>query len=503
MMGYQDIPQSKLFYLGIDLDKKVRKNHPLRKISEVVDFDFSYTEVRESYGGNGNVSVPPPVILKLILLLVFYNVRSERELMETLPERIDWLWFLGYDLDTELPNHSVLSKARKRWGVEVFRGFFERIVFQCVEAGLVDGEKIFMDSSLIDADASNNSVVDTHSLKRHLNKRYRELERRLEEKDGDGDEEDASGVNKRYISTTDNEAAIVRQGAGKPKLSYKTHRAVDSAYEVITATEVTAGDINEAHRMASLIDTHQDNTGYQAETVVADSKYGIVENFLVCNDRGVSAHMPDLKQRQDKGERRSGIYGEEKFYYEHDTDTYVCPTGVRLKRKSLHEDRQSVDYAAPKRECAQCAQRESCTRNKSGRTIKRHLRQDDLDLMRANARSATAKRDIRTRQHLMERSFARGKRYGYDRSRWRGLWRNQVQEYMTAAIQNIEALIRYAKGPCKAAMAGPHTDRGLSACLDLFAKLKSVLLIEKYLYWKEMVAPFGVSMLFGQQPVKV
>ncbi len=197
-----------------------------------------------------------------------------------MPERIDWLWFLGYDLDTVLPNHSVLSKARKRWGVEVFRGFFERILFQCVKAGLVNGEKIFMDSSLIDADASNNSVVDTHSLKRHLNKRYRELERRLEDQVGE-DDDDTGGVNKRFISTTDHEAAIVRQGAGKPKLTYKTHRAVDSAYEVITATEVTTGDINEAHRMASLIDIHQDNTGYQVETVVADSKYGTVENFLV------------------------------------------------------------------------------------------------------------------------------------------------------------------------------------------------------------------------------
>ena len=100
MMGYQAMPQSKLFYIGIDLDKKVRKNHPLRKINEIVDFDIVYSEVKERYGGNGNVSVPPPVILKLILLLVFYNVRSERELMETLPERIDWLWFLGYDLDS-------------------------------------------------------------------------------------------------------------------------------------------------------------------------------------------------------------------------------------------------------------------------------------------------------------------------------------------------------------------------------------------------------------------
>ncbi len=121
----------------------------------------------EKYGIKGNVSVPPPVILKLMVLLVFYNVRSERELMETVPERLDWLWFLGYDFDSEVPNHSVLSKARCRWGVKVFRNFFERVVLECVESGLVEGNKIFMDSSLIDADASNNSVVDTHSLKRH------------------------------------------------------------------------------------------------------------------------------------------------------------------------------------------------------------------------------------------------------------------------------------------------------------------------------------------------
>ena len=61
--------------------------------------------------------------------------------MDTLPERIDWLWFLGYDLDTEMPDHSVLSKARKRWGAGKHSKYFERIVWQCVEAGLVDGSK--------------------------------------------------------------------------------------------------------------------------------------------------------------------------------------------------------------------------------------------------------------------------------------------------------------------------------------------------------------------------
>jgi hypothetical protein len=95
------------------------------------------------------------------------------------------MWFLGYDLDDEIPDHSVLSKARARWGVEAFRHFFERIVWQCVEEGLVDGSKLFMDSSLIQADASNDSVVNKESLKRYLNKGYRALEARLQEKPED------------------------------------------------------------------------------------------------------------------------------------------------------------------------------------------------------------------------------------------------------------------------------------------------------------------------------
>jgi transposase len=182
MMGQESSFQPKLFYHQINLEQRVSKNHLLRKIQEQIDFDFIYHEVKDYYGDNGNVSIPPSVILKMMLLLVLYNVRSERELMETIPLRLDWLWFLGYDLDGEVPDHSVLSKARTRWGVEAFRNFFERIVWQCVEAGLVDGSKIFVDSSLVDADASNNSVIDTRSLKVQLRESYKKLEARLEEK---------------------------------------------------------------------------------------------------------------------------------------------------------------------------------------------------------------------------------------------------------------------------------------------------------------------------------
>lgn len=446
MMGYQPSFQPKLFYHQINLEQRVPQDHLLRKIEQKIDFDFIYGEVKETYGDNGNVSIPPPVILKMMLLLVLYNVRSERELMETIPMRLDWLWFLGYDLDSEVPNHSVLSKARARWGVEAFRDFFERIVWQCVEAGLVDGSKVFVDSSLVDADASNNSVIDTQSLKILLRENYKKLEARLEEVNESSDSSRRYvKKNSRYMSTTDPDAAIVNRG--KPKLSYQVHRVVDGRSEVITATETTAGDVNEAHKMVPLLESHHTNTGVMAETVVGDSKYGTIDNFLACHDLGVQAHIPDLGEFSVKRKEKLKIFSEDRFEYDSQSDTYRCPAGNQLKPKSLHLNRQSRDYAAAKKICSSCTLREQCTKNKSGRTIKRHLRQEELDRMREASRSAKAKRDIKTRQHLMERSFARGTPYGFDRARWRGLWRVQIQEYLISAIQNIQVLLRYGGEP--------------------------------------------------------
>ena len=443
MMGYESKEnQGKLFYYGINLEERIRPDHPLRKIAGLIDFDFIYGEVNKHYGIKGNVSVPPPVILKLMLLLILYNVRSERELMTTIPERLDWLWFLGYDLDDEIPDHSVLSKARSRWGMETFKQFFERIVWQCVEAGLVDGSKLFMDSSLVQANASNDSVINRESLKRYLNQSYRELEARLQEQP----EETPLGgvVNQTRVSTTDPEASVVRQG-GKAKLFYKVHRAVDGQKEVITTTEVTRGQVNEAHRLTGLIEGHTLNTEKAVETVVADSKYGTVENYLQCYDLGIQAHIPDLKKKQDQTGSREGIFGEEAFQYDPTTDSYHCPAGQMMKIRRHQKKRKAFEYLCATEVSAVCPLRNQCTRSKTGRSVKRHQRQEELTLMRDRACSKDSQKDLRLRQHLMERTFARATRYGFKRARWRNLWRVQIQEYLTASIQNILILIGHVK----------------------------------------------------------
>jgi hypothetical protein len=100
MMGRQPDAQQRLFYTCLNLEKRIRKDHILRKIANLIDFDFIYKQVEDKYGTKGNVSVPPPVILKLMLLLILYNVRSERELMQTISERLDWILSLAWNNST-------------------------------------------------------------------------------------------------------------------------------------------------------------------------------------------------------------------------------------------------------------------------------------------------------------------------------------------------------------------------------------------------------------------
>jgi transposase len=442
MMGRQAKGQQlKMFYPGLCLERRVRPDHPLRRVKQLVDFDFIYQEVKPSYGVNGNVSVPPPVLLKLMLLLVFYNVRSERELLATLPERLDWLWFLDFDLDADLPDHSVLSKARSRWGTAAFQHFFARIVSQCVAAGLVDGAKIFMDSSLIQADASNHSIIKLNSLKSQLNRHYQELEARLTELPADG--KGHGQLNRTHLSTTDPDASLVSKGKVRSQLSFQVHRAVDAKAEVITATEVTSGAVNEGHLLPELIDQHTENTAGQVEVVVADSQYGTIKNYLECHDRGLKAHLQPFTD----GPNRNGKFSEEAFTYDPQDDVYLCPAGQRLRRTRYDRNCETFQYQGQAKVCQTCSLRDRCTEAKRGRTLRRHRRQEEVRLMRERAQSCGSQKDLKTRQHLMERSFARAVRYGFKRARWRRLWRVQIQEYLTAAIQNLMILVRYVKEP--------------------------------------------------------
>jgi transposase len=451
MIGTQP-PQKELFSYHINLDQRVRDNHPLRKIHEVVDFQFVRAEVAHLYGYNGNESVPPETILKMMFLLFYDDVPSERELMRIIPERLDYLWFLSYELDDPIPHPSVLSKARKRWGPVLFEKFFVRTVAQCVAAGLVDGKKIHVDASLNDANASCDSVVKASpELIAALKAAYQAVESKLEDTSTPDSYE---AVNDRVLSTTDPDAPVVRKGQQPARPRYHHHRAVDDAHGVITALETTPGSIAENKRLLPLMEQHQQNTGESAQTVVADHKYGTVENFVACQQRGAVTHMGDARGKQNHP-KADGLFAETAFAYDAVANTYRCPAGQTLRPRRLHAQRRTWEYHLPKAVCAACALRAQCTRAKNGRTIHRHEHQALLDRARAQAHSEAARRNRRRRQHLAEGSFAdAANNHGFKRARWRRLWRVRIQDWLSAAIQSIKILAKNLLQPAHSGAAG-------------------------------------------------
>jgi len=437
MIGVESPNSGKLFY-NFNLEKKVRKNHPLRKLKEILNLDFMYDLLKNKYGYNGNVSVPPPVIMKMMILLFLYNVRSEREMMETIPERLDWLWFLGYDIDAEVPNHSILSKARKRWGEDIFKELFNRVVRQAVEAGLVDGEKIFVDASLVEADASKNSVKKLDDIK--LDEQYQELVKRLDERAEDG-AEGCGKINQEHISSTDPDATITSQN-GVRNLSYKVHRSVDDRKEIITSCSVTTGSVNEAHVLEKTIADHEDAVDKNVKTVVADSKYGTTENYSALKEKGIKTHIKDLGASRI---HRGDVFGKDKFAYVAERDVYICPAGKELQRRSWNRKRKWMKYRIDKEQCASCELRSQCTNDKNGRSISRLPGDDLITAGRQDAASEEGIKDLKRRQHLMERSYAYGKRFGYKRARWRALWRVSIQQLLVATVQNLKKMSQHGK----------------------------------------------------------
>src|SRR5215212_677410 len=139
-----------------------------RHLEANLDLGFVRDLVRDTYKERGRPSVDPRVFFKLQLVMFFEGLRSERELIKVAADRLSVRWYLGYDLDEELPDHSSLTKIRQRYGLAAFRRFFEQIVEQCRRAGLVWGKELYFDATQVDANASLNSLAPRFAVEAHL-----------------------------------------------------------------------------------------------------------------------------------------------------------------------------------------------------------------------------------------------------------------------------------------------------------------------------------------------
>ena len=141
------------------LEAFIPADHPIRRLNRVLDLSFVHEAVREQYcQDNGRPSIDPEVIIRLFLIQAIEGIPHVRDLMRQVQVNLAYRWFIGYELDEKLPDHSTLSKALDRFGDEVFDKLFKQSIAQCKVSGLIEGKVLHVDATTIRADIDQNKV---------------------------------------------------------------------------------------------------------------------------------------------------------------------------------------------------------------------------------------------------------------------------------------------------------------------------------------------------------
>jgi transposase len=432
-----------------------------------VDFSFVRPLCRPFYSHTGQPSVDPVVLFKTLLIGYLYGITSERRLMNELKVNLAYRWFLGYDLDEATPDHSVLSKARARFGMEVFERFFQRSIDMCREAGLLAEGPVYVDSTLIQAAASKDSLVRKEelaqpplSVSEYVQRLFRENEAATEDEEptdskmppeipsqpssqperSSRSSSQPRRPNREFQSRTDPEATLVNLPEFGCHLAYKAHLAVAGRRgQVITAVVATTGAAADEHLLAEVLWQHQRLSRLGVPEVVADAKYGTTVNFLYLGQLGIPAIIPTT--RFDN--MRKDIWGREHFVWLPEEEAYRCPAGQKLRRHTNLRTTQRVKYRAPKGSCAVCAFRKQCVPSGRERSIHRSWAQVFVEAAEERIASPGGKQRLVERKIRVEGAFALAKElHGLRRTRFRGRQRVQIQLWLTAAAMNIKKAVQ-------------------------------------------------------------
>jgi transposase len=481
------------------LEELVPEDSLYRRLEERLDLSFVRELVRPLYARGGRPSVDPVVFFKLQLVMFFEGLRSERELMRVAADRLSVRWYLGYDLHEPLPDHSNLTRTRERFGLSVFRRFFEEIVGGCVDAGLVRGEELFFDSTKVEANAAVDSLAPRWAVEAHLGGLFEERagdaalaeeaggvlhstghpglrEKNAAKKDwisrdGAQDRSFRSGYRERTsdsrASATDPDATPMTWAGSGRKLGYQAHYVVDGGgARVILNALVTPAEVTENRPMLDLLWRTCFRWRLRPHHATADGKYGTLENVAALEEAGVRAYVA-LHESGSK----PGFFPKGEFRYDPETDVYVCPAGKLLRPlgKKAGEDRggRVTFYRARATECASCPLKLRCTTNKNGRQLRRYPGERYVDRVRAYRETEPYRRAIRKRKVWVEPLFAEAKAWhGMRRFRLRTLRRVNAEALMVAAGQNLKRLLalggRLGRPPALAAASARRFRPGAS-----------------------------------------
>jgi transposase len=486
---------------NISLEDLVAEDNFYRRLQEKLDLSFVRDLVEDLYAHSGRPSVDPEVFFRLQLVMFHEGIRSERELMRIVSDRLSARWYVGYDLFETLPDHSSLTRIRDRFGLSVFREFFERIVQLCVEAGLVWGEELYFDATKVDANASLDSITPRFFVEAHLGELFAEEEDLLSGQQEQSvtttmsNGQSASSVAELYELPSADDETLVAYNAAKDDwisrdgrqrreqigvwyrrkadflasktdpdsspmkrrnskgshLGYYTHYVVDGGKNrIILNALVTPFEVTENQPMLDLLWRTSFRWKIAPRQVTGDTAYGTTENIAAVERAGIRAYVP----LTGAGKARP-YFSKEEFAYDPEQDLYQCPAGEILRPKTFRSARNQIIYKTEPGICNCCSMRPQCTDNKTGRQVLRHLEERYVDRVKSYRGTFAYEKALRKRRVWVEPLFGEAKDWhGLRRFRLRRLEKVNIEALLIASGQNVKRLVAAReRGPRKLAQA--------------------------------------------------
>lgn len=344
------------------IDELVPETHFLRKLDEIIDFNFIYDVVEKLYSSHGRPSIDPVVIIKILLLGYLYGIDSERKLVEVISDSISFRWFLGYDIDDAIPDHSTLSQLRRRKfkDKEVFEELFDKIVFKCIEEGFVDGKLLLTDSTHIRARA-DNSLYEKIEVTVEPSKYVQRLNEIAIEEKITTDTKVKSTQNIVTKSTTDSDSGMLNR-PGKPKgFHYLNHQTCDAKNGIITDVCVTAGNVCDNTVHSDVIKKQIEKYDFQLEAVCADKGYDSSEIHFDMLELNVQTFIPKKVHCNENYD----FFTVNDFKYNKENDTFICQNDCELKFSTFRKKDGSKRYRCDVNSCSNCILKEKCISGKA------------------------------------------------------------------------------------------------------------------------------------------
>ena len=455
MMGPKQEAQPALFS-EFSLEDHVPQDHLLRSIDRFVDLSDIRQYLAEFYSHTGRPSIDPELLIRMLLVGYCFGIRSERRLCEEVHLNLAYRWFCRLDLSDPIPNHSTFSKIRHGRFREsaLLRHQFEKTVARCIADGLVSGQRLAADASLIEFDANKQNSTPKedwdHSaiVPADAPRAVREYLDVLD----DAAFGAASEAEPKFTSHSDPSSQWTAARKGPAFFAYSTNYLIDTDHSVIVDVEGTRS-IRQAEvgSVRTMLDRIKDRHDLDPERLIADSAYGSGPMLWWLVDRKINPHIPVL----DKAGRTDGTWSRVDFEWDAANDQYICPEGEALKqfRRNYSDPNRGPDgkgvakYRGLKLTCQACPSKEKSGPNTDFRSITREEYEDARQVARDIAKTKQYAISMRLRKKV-EMLFAHLKRIlGLGRLRLRGPCGANDEFLLAATAQNLHKLAKIFPAP--------------------------------------------------------